>query len=166
MDVTLVIATVLVLLIALFIVLIKQSVKLSDKRTQDRLLNELQQYEQRTKNKLSTYNIYGTSAIGITTGNDYLIYARENDDAEIELRDLSTSAIRSAEVLYDSYGKGYTNEIRAGWDLSDIILRLHLKTNDRYDIQFYNEIRDGAAHRYNNTELAKKWQKIVSDNLN
>lgn len=166
MDVTLVIATVLVLLIALFIVLVKYSVKLSDKRAQERLLHEVRKFEQRTNTEVNTYDIFNTSVIGITSGNDFLVYAGENDDAEMTLTDIPISEIKSAEVLYDCYGKGYTNELRAGWDLSAIILRLHRKGTGHFDIVCYNEIRDGASHRYSNTELAKKWQQIVSNNLN
>lgn len=161
MDVTIVIATMLVLSIAVVVMAMSYLMKVSNKREEQLLIDQVQEYEDSSQNIISEKDSFNKRFMGITHQGEHLLYISHEDGGNYQRSEIPVRAITKTNLQYESLNMGYTDEEKTRWDLLRIRLRLHLNNGNPANIVFYDEVRDGPSARHAHNTLAKKWKQII-----
>ncbi len=163
MDATIIIATVIVLLIVIFITSMKYLMTISNKKELQSITSKLEEYEQDTQISIFEKNIIAKSAIALDSQNKKILYVTNDYDGEYVTHVISIQNIEKVTLWYESLTKGYVKQEVKNWDLQQISLRIKTVHGKIYSIVFYDGIRDGPDRKTAYNELAKNWtHKIQS----
>lgn len=165
MDATIVIATILILGIALFVVLIKHSVKANEQKTFRDLTNKVSEVEKKYNKTITLKDFFRLSVIGMDNDRTFVLYINDVEDKGVLSFQITLEDVTNAKVWYRSLTKGFTTQQTNKWDLQEVILRLSLHEGKQFDICFYSEVMDGPAVRNIRIELAKKWENLINSSL-
>lgn len=162
MDATIVIATVLVLLIAIIIFLFTYSVRAGEQRAQEKLNLIIKEFENRHNSKVETKDFFRSSVISVNKDKTHLLYAEVHEEKGLRSTTIPLSEVVTASIWYRSLAKGLEKSHTNSWDLQEVILRVVFNDDKLFDIAFYSEVKDGPSLRNPQIELARKWEKLIN----
>lgn len=164
MDSTIIIATIIVLSLAILIAVFVQTAKNKRQQLEKRLQQKAMAFELTNQTKLGRQDIFNNKLIGIDTSGSTLLFLEEQDHGIEEIK-VDLADITGAQIMV-STAKSEFPVLFNKLDENTVAFSLHLHPRNGASITlpFYREMLDGPAECNEILGLAKEWSNLILEN--